>query len=99
MRKKVLPVPLPVPPLRRKVPLTKPLRHARYRQLWLANLVSNLGTWTQTFASAWLIATVATTASTSTLVQTATYVPVLLFALFAGFYYWSPKWTGRRSTR
>jgi predicted MFS family arabinose efflux permease len=84
MRKKVLPVPLPAPPLRRKVPLMKPLRHARYRQLWLANLVSNLGTWTQTFASAWLIATVATTASTSTLVQTATYVPVLLFALFAG---------------
>ena len=68
----------------RKVPLTTPLRHARYRQLWLANLISNLGTWTQTFASAWLIATVATSASTSTLVQTATYVPVFLFALFSG---------------
>ena len=68
----------------RKVPLTTPLRHARYRQLWLANLISNLGTWTQTFASAWLIATVSTSASTSTLVQTATYVPVFLFALFSG---------------
>jgi MFS family permease len=56
----------------------------RYRQLWLANLISNLGTWTQTFASAWLIATVANSASTSTLVQTATYVPIFLFALFSG---------------
>ena len=71
-------------PLRRKVPLTPPLRHMRYRQLWLANLISNLGTWTQTFASAWLIATVSTSASTSTLVQTASYLPILLFALFAG---------------
>lgn len=70
--------------MRRKVPLTTPLRHMRYRQLWLANLISNLGTWTQTFASAWLIATVSTSASTSTLVQTATYIPVFLFALFAG---------------
>ena len=70
--------------VRHKVPLTRPLRHVRYRQLWLANLVSNLGTWTQTFASAWLIATVSTSASTSTLVQSATYIPVFLFALFAG---------------
>lgn len=70
--------------LRPKVSLTTPLRHTRYRQLWLANLVSNLGTWTQTFASAWLIATVAGSASTSSLVQTATYVPIFLFALFAG---------------
>ncbi len=64
--------------------MSQPLRHVRYRQLWIANLVSNLGTWTQTFASAWLIATVSTSATTSSLVQTATYVPVFLFALFAG---------------
>jgi len=75
---------LPAPPLRCKVPLSAPLRHVRYRQLWLANLVSNLGTWTQTFASAWLIATVASSASTSVLVQAAAYLPVFLFALFAG---------------
>jgi predicted MFS family arabinose efflux permease len=79
-----LPHPAAAPVSRRKVALTTPLRHLRYRQLWLANLISNLGTWTQTFASAWLIATVSTSASTSTLVQTATYVPVFLFALFAG---------------
>ena len=84
MSKESLSLPHPASVTRRKVPLTTPLRHTRYRQLWLANLISNLGTWTQTFASAWLIATVSTSASTSTLVQTATYVPVFLFALFAG---------------
>jgi len=55
-----------------------------HRQLWLANLISNLGTWTQTFATAWLITTVAASASSITLVQTATYIPIFLFALFAG---------------
>jgi predicted MFS family arabinose efflux permease len=60
------------------------LRHARYRRLWTANLISNLGTWTQTFASAWLIASLSHSASTTTLVQTASYVPIFLFALLAG---------------
>ena len=71
-------------PARRKVPLTQPLRHARYRRLWCANLVSNLGTWIQTFAAAWLIASSSHSASTTTLVQTSTYIPIFLFALFAG---------------
>ena len=75
---------MPAPPRRCKVPLSQPLRHVRYRQLWIANLISNLGTWTQTFASAWLIATVSQTASASSLVQTASYIPIFLFALFAG---------------
>lgn len=84
MPKDSLASPLPAPHARRKVPLSLPLRHARYRRLWTANLVSNLGTWTQTFASAWLIASLSHSASTTTLVQTATYVPIFLFALFAG---------------
>jgi predicted MFS family arabinose efflux permease len=71
-------------PARRKVPLTQPLRHARYRRLWCANLVSNLGTWIQTFASAWLVASSSQSATATTLVQTSTYVPIFLFALFAG---------------
>ncbi len=77
-------VPLPARPLRQKVPLSQPLRHARYRRLWTANLVSNLGTWIQTFASAWLIASMAHSASTTSLVQTASYIPIFLFALIAG---------------
>jgi predicted MFS family arabinose efflux permease len=77
-------LPLPARPLRQKVPLTQPLRHPRYRRLWTANLVSNLGTWIQTFASAWLIASMSHSASTTSLVQTASYVPIFLFALIAG---------------
>ncbi len=69
---------------RRTIPLSRPLRHPRFRHLWCANLVSNLGSWTQTFASAWLIASLSHSASTTTLVQTATYIPVFLFALLAG---------------
>jgi MFS family permease len=71
-------------PARAKVPLTRPLRHPRYRSLWCANLVSNLGTWVQTFASAWLVASSSHSATSTTLVQTSTYIPIFLFALFAG---------------
>jgi MFS family permease len=71
-------------PARCKVPLTRPLRHPRYRSLWCANLVSNLGTWVQTFASAWLVASSSHSATSTTLVQTSTYIPIFLFALFAG---------------
>ncbi|WP_229440780.1 MFS transporter [Massilia sp. BSC265] len=69
---------------RRKVPLARPLRHARFRNIWLANMVSNMGTWIQTFASAWLVASLSGSAAITSLVQTATYVPVFLFALLAG---------------
>lgn len=84
MPKDILSIPLPARALGPRVPLSQPLRHRRYRHLWIANLVSNLGTWTQTFASAWLIASLSHSASTTTLVQTASYLPILLFALFAG---------------
>ena len=84
MHKDSLSLPLPTPARRARVPLSRPLRHARYRHLWIANLISNLGTWTQSFASAWLIASMAGSATASSLVQTAAYVPIFLFALFAG---------------
>ena len=48
-------VPISPARVRCKVPLTRPLRHRRYRNIWLANMVSNMGTWIQTFASAWLV--------------------------------------------
>jgi predicted MFS family arabinose efflux permease len=78
------PPPPAAAPARCKVPLTRPLRHPRYRRLWCANLVSNLGTWIQTFAAAWLMASSSHSASTTSLVQTSTYIPIFLFALFAG---------------
>lgn len=77
-------IPAAAPAARHTISLFQPLRHRRYRQLWSANLMSNMGTWIQTFASAWLIASLSHSASTTTLVQTASYLPVFLFALVAG---------------
>jgi predicted MFS family arabinose efflux permease len=78
------PAAAPAAARRRRVPLTQPLRHPLYRRLWCANFVSNLGTWVQTFAAAWLVASSSDSASSTSLVQTSTYIPVFLFALFAG---------------
>lgn len=69
---------------RPRVGLLQPLRHRRYRQLWIANFFSNLGGWVQAFAAAWLVASMSRSALGATLVQTATCAPVLLFALVAG---------------
>ncbi|GAB2863157.1 hypothetical protein GCM10027277_34760 [Pseudoduganella ginsengisoli] len=68
----------------RKIPMLQPLRHRRFRQLWIANLVSNLGTWTQTFAAAWLVASGDASSHMAALVQAAASAPTLLFGLLAG---------------
>lgn len=62
----------------------QPLRHARFRQLWMANLLSNLGSRMQAFAAAWQIASLSQSPQLTALVQTATWAPMLLFALPAG---------------
>jgi predicted MFS family arabinose efflux permease len=64
--------------------MLQPLRHRRYRQLWLANLLSNLGTWTQTFAAAWLVASISHSTQATALVPAASYAPMLMFGLLAG---------------
>ncbi|WP_229507303.1 MFS transporter [Pseudoduganella rivuli] len=64
--------------------MLQPLRHARFRQLWLASLVSNLGTWTQTFAAAWLVASGDPSSHMTALVQAAACAPMLVFGLLAG---------------
>lgn len=75
----------PSPARRRALPaLLEPLRHRRFRQLWLANLAANLGRWVQAFAAAWLVASMSDSTLLTTLVQTASYAPMLLFALPAG---------------
>jgi MFS family permease len=52
--------------------------------LWLANLVSAMGTIVQGVGAAWLMTTLAGTPDLVALVQTATYLPILLLALLAG---------------
>jgi MFS family permease len=61
-----------------------PLRHPLYRGLWIAQLVSNIGTWMQTVGAQWLMGNLGGTALQVSLVQAAITLPVFLIALPAG---------------
>jgi MFS family permease len=52
--------------------------------LWIANVVSNIGTWMQNAGAAWLMVTLAPSALLVALVQTATNLPVFLLGVPAG---------------
>jgi MFS family permease len=55
-----------------------------FRALWIAGLVSNLGTWMQNVGAAWLMTSLAPTPLFVALVQAASSLPLFLFALPAG---------------
>ncbi|MFF9331121.1 MFS transporter [Streptomyces albogriseolus] len=59
-----------------------PLAARVFRALWIAQLVSNTGTWMQTVGAQWLL--VGHSAALLTLVQTASSLPVVLLALPSG---------------
>ncbi|MEU1090787.1 MFS transporter [Streptomyces sp. NPDC005892] len=59
-----------------------PLAARVFRALWIAQLVSNTGTWMQTVGAQWLL--VGHGAALVTLVQTASSLPVVLLALPSG---------------
>ncbi|GAA1567466.1 MFS transporter [Dactylosporangium maewongense] len=61
-----------------------PLRVPTYRALWIALLVSNIGTWMQTVGAQWLLVSTPGADILVAMVQTATTLPVLLLALPAG---------------
>ena len=61
-----------------------PLRSPVYRSLWIAQLVSNLGTWMQTVGAQWMLVGDPRAAVRVPLVQTATTLPVVLLALPSG---------------
>jgi MFS family permease len=61
-----------------------PLRHSPFRELYAAQLLSNVGTWMQTVAAQWLMITLEHSALMVALVQTAISLPVVLLALPAG---------------
>jgi hypothetical protein len=52
--------------------------------MWGAQYVSNVGGWMQTVAAQWLVLTLTSSATYVALVQTASSLPVVLFALLAG---------------
>jgi MFS family permease len=61
-----------------------PLRAKAFRWLWLASLVSNVGTWMQTVGAQWLLVHAANAAILVSLVQTADMLPDVLFAVVGG---------------
>lgn len=61
-----------------------PLRRPLFRALWIATLTSNIGTWMQNVAAAWLMTSLSPSPIMIALVQTATSLPIFLLALPAG---------------
>src|SRR5256885_1609913 len=61
-----------------------PLRNPLFRTLWLATVVSNIGTWMHNVAAAWLMTSLAPSPTMVALVQAATSLPVFLVGLPAG---------------
>ena len=73
-----------LPPVHRMWPAWSPLRHPLFRAMWIASVVSNVGTWMHAVAAAWLMTKLATSPLPVALVQTATTLPVFLISLPAG---------------
>ncbi|MFI5775782.1 MFS transporter [Nocardia sp. NPDC051570] len=61
-----------------------PLASKVFRALWIAQLVSNLGTWMQTVGAQWLLVDAPNAATLVSLVQTATTLPVMLLSIPSG---------------
>jgi len=60
-----------------------PLGHATFRNMWISNTISNSGSLIQSVAAAWVMSEIAS-ADYVALVQTASFLPMALFALPAG---------------
>jgi MFS family permease len=61
-----------------------PFRYPTFTVLWLATVVSNIGTWMQNAAAGWLMTGLDPDPFIVSLVQVATSLPMFLFALLAG---------------
>jgi len=61
-----------------------PFQHPTFAVMWLAALVSNIGTWMHSVGAGWFMTSLSPSPLIIALVQTATTLPVFLFALPAG---------------
>ena len=61
-----------------------PLRHTVYRRLWLAYVVTSLGTWLQNTGAGWLMTSLDPAPLLVAMVQAATILPAFLLALPGG---------------
>jgi MFS family permease len=64
--------------------IAAPLRHATFRRIWLASVLSNLGILIQGVGAAWAMTQMASSADKVALVQTALSLPIMLIAMPAG---------------
>ena len=64
--------------------IVAPLRHAVFRRIWLASLVSNLGILIQGVGAAWAMTQMTSSADKVALVQTALMLPIMLISMPAG---------------
>ncbi len=69
---------------KRSVSTWDPLKHKVFRVLWIAALVSNIGTWMQDIAGAWLMTSLSPTPFMVSLVQAAASLPLFLLLLPSG---------------
>ena len=61
-----------------------PLQNALFRNLWIATIVSNVGTWMQDVGAGWLMTSLSSSPAMVALVEAADSFPVMLLALPAG---------------
>ena len=64
--------------------VTAPLRHAVFRRIWMASLLSNLGLMINGVGAAWAMTQMTSSADMVALVQTALMLPIMLLSLAAG---------------
>ncbi|MCA8832479.1 MFS transporter [Hymenobacter pini] len=72
------------PPDSAPASLRTPFLYPIFRAIWIASVVSNIGTWMQNVAGVWLVTTLTTSALLVALMQTATSLPAFLLGLPAG---------------
>ncbi|WP_310394690.1 MFS transporter [Hymenobacter sp.] len=67
-----------------KATLGTPFTYAIFRAIWIAGLVSNVGTWMQNVAGVWLVTTLTASALLVALMQTAISLPAFLLSMPSG---------------
>lgn len=64
--------------------IAAPLKHAVFRRIWMASLLTNLGLMINGVGAAWAMTQMTSSASMVALVQTALMLPIMLLSLAAG---------------
>jgi len=88
-----LPPASPSPPPEKPAGAFEPLRDPTFLSIWIANLVSNIGTWMQTVGVSWEMTHLAPSPLYVALVSTASTLPMLLFSLVGGV--WADRFDRR----